>query len=260
MFREYMFEQYVRSKSAILVVAGAMVLAAGLPHTASALESTGWDHSILLYLMGPSIEGEVGVGPITGDVDLDPSDVLENLEFGAMVGYRAQKERWSVLVDLIYMDLAQGGMGDRGLATAEVGFDQLTLGFSGGYAIGRGTDVLFGVRWFDVSGDIRLESPINSQRADFGDDWLDPLVGLRWEAPLGERWRFVGLGDVGGFGVGSDFTWQVSLSFHARISKSISALLGYRHLDIDRESGSGPDRFLMKVSESGPAVGLKIGF
>ena len=52
-------------------------------------------------------------------------------------------------------------------------------------------------------------------------DWVDPYVGVRIQHPLNERWTLVGYGDVGGFGAGSDFTWQVALGAAYDFSKTL---------------------------------------
>ena len=38
--------------------------------------------------------------------------------------------------------------------------------------------------------------------------WADPLVGARLRHQFAPGWNFVASGDVGGFGVGSKFSWQ----------------------------------------------------
>jgi hypothetical protein len=38
-------------------------------------------------------------------------------------------------------------------------------------------------------------------------NWIDPIIGLRAQYHLTEKWYLAGKSDIGGFGVGSDFTW-----------------------------------------------------
>ena len=40
-------------------------------------------------------------------------------------------------------------------------------------------------------------------------DWVDPLVGLRWMPQISDSWHVILKGDIGGFGVASDFTWNL---------------------------------------------------
>jgi hypothetical protein len=50
-----------------------------------------------------------------------------------------------------------------------------------------------------------------------------------WE--LGERWRFAMRGDIGGFGISSEFTYQLMLEFQWRLSRSVALPFGYRVLE-----------------------------
>jgi hypothetical protein len=57
--------------------------------------------------------------------------------------------------------------------------------------------------------------------------------------------------DIGGFGIGSDSTWQVVATANYQISKALHLSAGYRHLAVDRdESGTRID-----ISMSGPLLG-----
>lgn len=65
-------------------------------------------------------------------------------------------------------------------------------------------------------------------------DWVDPLVGAR----IRHQWRLgherMLRGDVGGFGAGSEFSWNVltAYSFCAQNGVTYTGLLGYRALDV----------------------------
>ena len=72
------------------------------------------------------------------------------------------------------------------------------------YAGGRYTSI-------EVDIDTRGELSVNQKV-----DWIDPLVGGRLGVHLSEHWFLLFMGDVGGFGVGSDLAW------------SVTGLLGYR--------------------------------
>ena len=73
--------------------------------------------------------------------------------------------------------------------------------------------------------------------------WVDPLVGLRLRHQFAPGWNFVVSGDVGGFDVGSKFSWQVLAAFDYEICRSRtvtwSAMLGYKALSVDYSQGSG---------------------
>ncbi len=67
------------------------------------------------------------------------------------------------------------------------------------------------------------------------DDWFDPYIGLRGRYNFTDRLYATAKGDVGGFGVGSDFTWQAEAALGFQLTRSISAEAGYRALGIDYE-------------------------
>ena len=100
------------------------LLAATAPSLAAANE---WEHTAVIYMIGASIDGTAGVGPVEGDVDISFSDILDNLEFGGMAAYRADNGPFAVVADLIYMDLEtdKNGLGPFGRTRATVELDQL---------------------------------------------------------------------------------------------------------------------------------------
>ena len=95
-------------------------------------------------------------------------------------------------------------------------------------------------------------------------DWVDPLVGGRIRYNLAPGQDFILRGDVGGFGVGSQFTWNAlaaySFVFSKRDGVTYSGLLGYRALSADYEQGSGRTKYVYDVVMHGPVTGLTIGF
>ena len=70
--------------------------------------------------------------------------------------------------------------------------------------------------------------------------------------------------DVGGFDVGSQFSWNVlaaySFDFAVRNGVTYSGVLGYRALSVDYEKGSGASKYEYDVVQHGPLVGLAIRF
>lgn len=85
-------------------------------------------------------------------------------------------------------------------------------------------------------------------------DWVDPVVGGRVRADLGDRVSVVFLGDVGGFGIGSasDFTWTAWATVAYRLGDHWSLGLGYKAQEIDRESAD--------LLTHGPVLGLRYRF
>lgn len=95
------------------------------------------------------------------------------------------------------------------------------------------------------------DSPVAASKA-----WVDPFVGFRGQFQLWENWHLVGRGDIGGFGVSSELTWNVYGALGVQLNDRTTAELGYRYLHIDYRSGG----FLYDMAIKGPYLGLRIEF
>jgi hypothetical protein len=73
------------------------------------------------------------------------------------------------------------------------------------------------------------------------------------------------MGNVGGFGVGSDFAWGAMSTIGYRFSlfseeKNARAVAGYRDIYQDYTDGSGRNKFKWDVMLYGPILGLVVEF
>ena len=83
----------------------------------------------------------------------------------------------------------------------------------------------------------RPGGPVGGVKLDGKETWVDPVVGFRVRKDLNEN-RFVALyGDLGGFDVGSQFTWQAYGGVGYEFSDRVSGYLMYRYLDVDYDEG-----------------------
>ena len=248
-----------RNLPVTLGLAGAIALGA---QAAGARAESGWSNQGLIYLLGPTLDGTSGVGPFDTDVDLSAGDVFDNLDSAFLGMYRGEGERWGVLVDIVYMDLKADGSGDRGALSGEVELEQTTAIVSATYRLSPTTQLMTGALYNDISGSISLTGPLRETRGQsMGDDWVDPIVGVLYETPIGAgNWSFTGSAQIGGFGVGSDLVTILTGSFSYRFNEWSSVDIGYRYLDFDYEDGDGPDRFKFDMKEHGPAIGWRIDF
>ena len=62
-----------------------------------------WNHSLAVYLWGASISGTTASG--TG-IEVDFDTLTDNLEFAFMGFYQGRKGKWSMMADVIYLDLS----------------------------------------------------------------------------------------------------------------------------------------------------------
>jgi hypothetical protein len=91
-------------------------------------------------------------------------------------------------------------------------------------------------------------------------DWVDPIVGAAFKTSIDDKWSFALQGDVGGFGVGSDLSWQAWVNFDWRFSRIGSLALGWRHLDWDYSEGKGAKKFTYDARMTGPVIGVSFHF
>ncbi len=86
----------------------------------------------------------------------------------------------------------------------------------------------------------------------------DPLIGLTYRRPLGQKWRLRIHGDGGGFGVGNDVSVSGTASTEWRFARHFGVLFGYGFLYF-RDSGVIVGQpFKIKETLHGPMFGFGI--
>ena len=224
-----------------------------------------WRHTAFVYGIGAALGGDAYVGPLHVPVDMGISDVLDALEFGAMAAYRADNGTWSITGDATFMGLGGTAEGSRrGLVKGDVDVDQTTVSVTLGRRLTPSLEAMFSLSYFDLSTDVKVTTTgpagLVTARASAGADWIDPLIGLQYNVPFGDAWRFNLRGDVGGFGVGSDLTYQVLTNLRWQANERIGLAFGYRLIAFDYEDGAknGPGYQRYDLEEQGPFVGVTI--
>ena len=87
-------------------------------------------------------------------------------------------------------------------------------------------------------------------------NWTDPIVGAQLRYDLTRHWFGTMLGDIGGFGVGSDISWSIFGGVGYQFTDWFSATVGYRYMHVDYDK----DQFLMNVNVQGLLAGLGFRF
>jgi hypothetical protein len=240
------------------VVARTEVTPEGIGAAPTQAPSDGWVHSVALYLLAAGLDGTVTAKGVEAEIDASFSDILEDLEMGAMVAYRGESERYALTLDTIYMGL--GAQGDIGPSTAEVDVDELVVELDWCWRIDPMTDLFVGARYWGISTDLALSGPGPGASVNADEEWIDPLIGARHTLPLAEDWSLTLRGDIGGFGVGSDFSWQAVARVNWQMTQSSLLAFGYRAVAVDYEDGSGTDEFRYDVTTSGFLAGFAFTF
>lgn len=220
-----------------------------------------WQFQIAPYVWIAGLDGDVGVlpGVPPSSVDASFSDIVDNLDFAFMLAGEARKGRAGFLADILYMDVGATGATPGPLFSTAKMDSQVLLATVAGFWRPWGDesaslDVIAGARFWGVDTKLTLGAdalPATSVSDD--ENWVDPLVGLRVKGTLGGERFFQSLGlMLGGFGVGSDFTWDADVNLGYRWTDGFSTTIGYRYLSVDYSDGG----FVWDVDMYGPTVAL----
>ena len=234
---------------------------AGLPASAQA-QSDDWEIVLAPYVLFGSLNGNAAIGSSgPTPVDLGFGDLVKNLEVGAMVHTEVWKGDWGVMADLVFMrlgdDVALGQVAVLDIEVNEVVAEAL-LGrrFDGP---DRRVDVFAGVRYWHLALDLELEG--TPAALDLGDGWVDPVVGGRLVQDVSEDWFLTARGDIGGFGIGSDFSWNVQGGVGYDVSDRFSVVAQYKALSVDFDNEkTGLDFLSYDTVTHGPLIGFVFHF
>jgi len=243
----------------------AVALLASAPAAAQE-ESSGWSGRLTLYGWLTGMTGDVSARErdLQTDVSASLSDILDNLEFAAFATGEVRRDRLGLILDVVYASLSPDGTAPGPFATeASTDLKMLLLtsavaarvyGNDQGYV-----DALAGARYVSTDIDVstRREQPVPVSRAASRDvDWLDPLIGIRAGVNLTDKIAVRGLADVGGFGAGSQLTWEAFAGGSYAFTDWLLGEVGFRYLDIDYEA----NRADLDISILGPTIGLTFQF
>ena len=216
-----------------------------------------WECTLAAYLMGASLSGNAVVKGRENSVDISSSDIFEHLDFGFMGMAAARKGNWGVYGDAVFVALSVDGAVPPGIP-AEFKPTIALYSLSGVRRLSPWADATLGVRWNHVKGELAV--PVAAVNVEKTRDWFDPVAGVVLRTPGTGRFHGTLMADVGGFGVGSDLTWQVFPFVGVSLGKKLSFEAGYRWLKTDYKTGEGADRFEYDILYQGPVGGLTFKF
>lgn len=252
-----------------------------------------WTVRTTLYGWLTSINGSATIGRLKTDIDASFSDTLKEMDsLVALMSYtEARHDRWGFYLDLVWMDVGftqssarlaepieglsftldkNTGLGTQ-IGLAEAGIAYELKHWDGGSGAQSGLDGLIGMRGayvgldlsFDVEGTVDVEalglelSGTRARSRSANMAWMDPIVGVRFRHQFAGGDRIQVRGDVGGFGLGSNFSWQLIGTYSYDFDDgAMSAVLGYRALGIDYGESSGLAKRNLDLIIHGPVVGF----
>lgn len=251
-----------------------MALAPIVPIQAQESSTDEWRFEATPYIFGAGLDGTSGIGGVEADIDMSFEDLLDYIDSAFMGVFEARKGIWGFGIDTIYTKLKDeksrswtgpGGIGDIN-GEIELTMTQQIYQLTVAYRLqdaGTKFDLIGAGRYtqLDTEVDLSLSGtmfPGGSVSADDTESWWDPVIGVRVIAPFAEKWSFLGYADVGGFGVGSDSTYQAIAGVNWHFAESFTAKGGFRYLYQDYENDD--DEFVWDMALQGAYLGLGIIF
>ena len=291
-----------RSPLAFLL-ASALLVAAAAVHPAAADPPAGdpepWRINLALYGWAMSVSGTATVRNQTLDTNASFLDLVQKSDsvLGFMGYTEANKGQVGVYTDLVFTRLGFGagqtgyrnpvaGLQITASASAALTYQLFIAEVGGVYEIVRwpgsegsstALDGLLGVRYwnnqlaatFDATATVNF-SNLHLERS-FGVavarsdvvQWVDPVIGLRLRHRFTPSQEIFVRGDIGGFGLGSQFAWQAVAAYSYAwqfTGYQIAAVLGFRALGVNYRSGSGVDAVGINEVLYGPIIGASFRF
>jgi hypothetical protein len=254
----------------VLVAAMAATLATVTSAAAQQPAAPGdrWTVTVAPYLWATSLDGHAAVRGIKADVDVPFDDVLQDLSGGLMMAVDVARGRFGIGINGLFARVSSDtDVGPIEIdTTSDIG--QLVIApyyrvLEWAYRMSSSGRPLFlragpeaGFRYSYL----RTELDVRGGRTvDQSESWVDPLIGSRIGLDITDRWAIAGEANVGGFGVGSDFTWNVQAFVGYRTSvfgPATTFAFGYRALSQDYDH----DDFEWDVTMHGPVIGAALHF
>lgn len=216
-----------------------------------------WHISSSPYLWLPGVHGTAGAAGRQVSVHATPGDLLSNFKFGLMGAVDFRYKLVVIPVDMMWVRLEDDHpipleevtsakfTGGEFLLTPKIGYrfiDEEKIKITGST----------GFRYWHLGQSVKF-NPISLSFSD-SQNWVAPLVGGRIELAPAAKAVITILGDVGGWGAGSQLEYQVAGLLGYKIKPKWTLQAGYRYLSVDYRSGG----FLFNVVTSGAIAGVTI--
>ena len=253
----------------------------------------GWTFQITPYGWFTGLNGTITTNGRSVSTAVSFSDLVQDSdELIPFMGYmEAGKDRFSIFGDFFYSKVGFSAEKSKqvnpvaGLVLDAKAKASLTTTMTIAQAAlaydvikQQGTSVAFygGLRYWDMSSELDLKVKASVKLTNLGlkregkyavarsgnVDWVDPVVGLRVRQEITPHDQISILGDIGGFGVGSQFSWQVfggyTHSWDIGRQTQLALALGYRILSVNYEQGSGTNQQALDLTLHGPLAGLSV--
>jgi len=255
-----------------LVVAAAVTALGFIP--ARAAETDDWKWSITPYIWATSVKVDAVLRDSqTIATDVSFGDLVDKLEFAAMLHAEGQRGKFGMLFDVFYADLSDEDQVSPippipgATVTVDAGL-QMTIFEAAGIYNPRGEvkgfALLFGTRVFDndidVDATFSLGGPVAQRSYELGETLVDGMIGARYIGDIAKRWSYQVRGDASA--LGTDLAWSAGAGFAFAWGKEdrFGVSLGYRYMDIKFDTDDAEHLDDLEQVLAGPILGFRFSF
>lgn len=221
-----------------------------------------WEISADIYFWAPKIIAGTAGGK---ESTLPFYKILDTLQMTFMGGVKAQKDRWSIATDAVYMDLNKKVNRDSNYDPAVVDITgnvdlkswivTPTLGYLAHDSDDVRVEYIVGARylWLESSAKVAFDDVTRFDKSA-SDSYWNVVFGARAEIGLSDKWFVpiyfdIGTGDA-------DMTWQTYAGIGYKFAK-FSTMVGYRYLDFDFGDSN---KVLADMTVKGPVAAITFKF
>jgi hypothetical protein len=220
------------------------------------------------YLLVPSMSGTTAIGKLPSTfVCVPASKLFSYFKIGGMLYAEVHNDKLAFTSDLFYASLSQDASSKNGIISGTADMKQFLWELEGFYRLNAWLEVGVGARINNITASVNINynpplggSPTsgNGQKSN---TWVDPLIVTRLKTVIHDKWLLQLRADIGGFGIGSQFAWQLQPDIFYRVSKLFQAGIGYRVLSMNYNNNkSGSEYFLYDMEIYGPQIRLGFNF
>lgn len=224
---------------------------------------TGWHFAVAPYLWFPGVHG-IATGPAGRGLSFraSPGDLLSHFRFGLMAGGEATRKRLVLTGDVVWVRLQDDKsvpFPGLGASSATMKASELLLTPKIGLALVNQEKIkimaLTGMRYWHLGESLNFNPSLLGLNFNGSQNFVDPLVGGRIEASPSQRVVVNILGDVGGWGTGSQLEYQWAGTLGYRVNARWALHAGYRYLYVDKNASRG---VVFKATTAGVVFGITL--
>ena len=223
----------------------------------------GWHFAVSPYLWFPGVHG-TATGPNGRGLNFhaSPGDLLSNFRFGLMGAAEASHKRFVITGDLLWVRLED----DRAVPFPGVLATSATIKATEFFLTPKvGVRVidqerfkvtaLTGARYWHLGESLSFNPSVLGINFSGSQDFVDPLVGGRIDTALSQKIVINVLGDVGGWGTGSELEYQWAGVLGYRVNAGWTLQAGYRYLNVDKHGSRG---VIFNATSAGVVFGITL--